>query len=206
MFFSLTSFFTARYFSNNLDLLLEESTSNSAYTSSIKLLVFFLGFLFAFSISHDMINRELEMQTIRLLVTKVTRLEIIGGKFLGVFGFWFVCLTLSFILVSINAKEWFWLDYFIVINFILYVVSLILLISTLVKKTSLSMFLGIMIGVILPIIGFASTIKDHFLLVPIKYISPYYYIIQSGYYLITPLMISTVFILISYVLLKKRDL
>src|SRR5690625_2437275 len=58
--------------------------------SVISLILMVLGFLFAFAISHDLINKEIELKTIRLLITKTSSLKLMLGKFLGTLLFWIV--------------------------------------------------------------------------------------------------------------------
>jgi len=47
--------------------------ASSAYTAAIALVVLVFGFLFVFATSHDLVNKEVELKTIRLLVTKVPK-------------------------------------------------------------------------------------------------------------------------------------
>src|SRR5699024_1856594 len=86
-------------------------TIESAFTSIILFIMFIFGFLFVFSISHDVINKEIELKTIRLLVTKVSRLHIMLGKLLGVLAFWIVVITLSFVIASLFSDVFDWKTY-----------------------------------------------------------------------------------------------
>lgn len=205
VFFTVTSTLSARFFSNN-PALIEDVNSGSVYTSSIKLLIFFCGFLFVFAISHDLINREIDLQTIRLLVTKVSRFDILFGKFVGVMTFWVFALTLSFSLVSLYAKEWFWKDYFTLIIFMVFVVSFVVFLSTIITKPNVTMFLGILLGLVLPILGMVSVFTNKWYLVPFKYFLPYFYIIKAGWFLLIPLLIAIVLLYIGYYVLNRRDL
>ncbi|MDM5292012.1 hypothetical protein QUF81_01825 [Peribacillus simplex] len=205
LFFTLTSFLTASYLSNS-SLLDDQLNSGSAYTSSIKLLVFFFGFLFVFSVSHDLINRELDFQTIRLLVTKTSKFNIISGKFLGILLFWLISITISFIIISLFAHNWFMKDYFITIVFLFYIISFVTFLSTIISKPSVTMFLGILISILAPILGFWAAFSDKWFLIPFKFILPYYYVVKSNYFLIFPLLIGITFLLFSYLIFKRKDL
>ncbi|WP_374120464.1 ABC transporter permease subunit [Neobacillus sp. PS3-40] len=205
LFFTLSSILTAHFLSNQPSLT-NSMHSGSVYTSSIKLLVFFFGFLFVSSISHDVINKELDFQTIRLLVTKTSKGNIIFGKFLGVFLFWVVSTTACFIIVSLYAKQWFFLDYTVVIIFLFFIVTITLFLSTIIAKPGLTMFIGIFIGIIAPILGFWAAFSTKWFLIPFRYFLPYYYVVQSNGYLIFPALFGFILLFISYFIFKRKDL
>ena len=205
LFFTLTSVLTASYLSNNASLLGDQLTG-SAYTSSIKFLVFFLGFLFVFSVSHDLINRELDYQTIRLLVTKTSKLNIILGKFLGVLLFWLISISISFLIISFYAHDWFMKDYITTIVVLFFMVSFVTFLSTIIPKPSVTMFLGILISILAPILGFWAAFSDKWFLIPFKFMLPYYYVVKSNFFLIFPLLIGVGLLLCSYFIFKRKDL
>lgn len=206
LFFTLTSYLTASYLSDNTSLLGDQLNTQSAYTSSIKLLVFFLGFLFVFSVSHDLINRELDYQTIRLLVTKTSKLNIILGKFLGVLLFWIISISISFIIISFYARDWFIKDYIITIIVLFYIISLVTFLSTIIPKPSVTMFLGIIISILAPILGFWGAFSEKWFLIPFKFILPYYYVVKSNFFMIVPLLIGITFLLLSNFIFNRKDL
>lgn len=205
VFFTLTSFLTASYLSDNAQLL-GELNSDSAYTSTIKFLVFFLGFLFVFSVSHDLVNRELDYNTIRLLVSKTSRFNIIIGKMLGSFIFWVCSITISFVVVSIYAKTWFYLDYVTVIAVLFFITSFNVFLSTIVTKPSITMFLGILFGILFPILGLWAAFSDKWYLLPFKYLLPYHYVVESNFYLVGPFLIGILLVATSYMVFKRKDL
>lgn len=204
-FFTLTSFLTASFLSKNTSILGELNTG-SAYTSSIKFLIFFLGFLFVFSVSHDVINKELDYQTIRLLVTKTSKFNIIFGKFLGVLMFWLASVTISFIIVSIYAHSWFTLDYITVLAVLCFIVGLNIFLSTIISKPGVTMFLGIFIGIIAPILGLWAAFSTKWYLFPFRYILPYYYVTKSNGYLILPFVMGIALLYLSYLIFQRKDL
>jgi len=205
VFFTITSFLTASYLSDNAQLL-GELNSDSAYTSTIKFLVFFLGFLFVFSVSHDLVNRELDYNTIRLLVSKTSRFNIIIGKMLGSFIFWVCSISISFIVVSIYAKTWFYLDYVTVIAVLFFITSFNVFLSTVVTKPSMTMFLGILLGILFPILGLWAAFSDKWYLLPFKYLLPYHYVVESNFYLVGPFLIGILLVATSYIIFKRKDL
>ena len=77
--------------------------NTSPFLLSIRFLVGAFGFLFGLALSHDILNREMESQTIRYLVTKTPRINLIAGKSLGIYLFWIFSVTVSFIIISYYA-------------------------------------------------------------------------------------------------------
>ncbi|GGB40501.1 ABC transporter permease subunit [Virgibacillus dakarensis] len=139
LFITFVSYQFAKFADNNqalINKILENGgEEGSVYTAAIALIVLVFGFLFAFAISHDSINREVEMRTMRLLVTKTSRLQILLGKFLGTLLFWVVVISVSFSILLIISGSWFLKDYLQSLIFLFYIVSFVLLISTLIPKT-----------------------------------------------------------------------
>src|SRR5699024_7012550 len=117
---------------------------SAIYTMASALVVLLFGFLFAFAISHDVINKEVELKTIRLLVTKQPRWQVVLGKFLGIFLFWAAVISISFFILTVIAGKWFAKDYVTTLLLVFYMTSFVLLISTMIPKSKLTMFLGIL--------------------------------------------------------------
>src|SRR5690625_6988451 len=79
LFITVAAYQSASYFNSNPsvinEMLFEGVDNNAAYAAVISLILMVLGFLFAFAISHDLINKEIELKTIRLLITKTSCLR-----------------------------------------------------------------------------------------------------------------------------------
>lgn len=179
---------------------------SAVYTIASALVVLVFGFLFAFAISHDVINKEVELKTIRLLVTKQSRWQVVLGKFLGIFLFWAVVISVSFLIMTIIAGKWFTKDYVTALLLVFYMTSFVLLISTLIPKSKLTMFLGILFGIMLPIIGINAMFSDKWYMLLFKYILPYKYVAESAGWLVIPFVIGLVYIAISILWMKRKDL
>src|SRR5690625_5912313 len=82
------------------------------------------------------------------------------GKFLGTLLFWIVTVSISYSIIYFISDSWHTESFLQAIVFIFYVVSLVFLISTIVTKSKLTMFLGIVLGLILPILGLLSITID----------------------------------------------
>src|SRR5699024_3224179 len=128
------------------------------------------------------------------------------GKLLGTILFWLVTVSISFGILSIFAGSWFPKDYFQTILFLFYIVSFVLFISTVIPKTKLTMFLGMILGIGLPILGFMAIGSDTWYLVPFKYILPYYYLDGSFGLMLIPLIIGVIYFLLSVYIMQRKDL
>lgn len=212
LFFTFVSYQSAKFFRGHQALLNEvakgsaEGSGGSVYTAVIALLVLLFGYLFVFAVSHDIINSETEMKTIRLLVSKVSRFQMMTGKLLGVFLFWVVTISISFAVISMISHSWFLKDYLETLIILFYIISLVIFISTVVPKAKITMFLGILLGIALPVINFISLGVDKWYLIPFKYILPFYYLERSPGLMFIPLAFGLVFFLLSVLTIKRRDL
>ncbi|CAM5517432.1 hypothetical protein [Bacillus safensis FO-36b] [Bacillus safensis subsp. safensis] len=56
---------------------------DNAYVGGLMVLLFIAAPLFVTSLAHNVINKEVYSRTVRFLVTKTSRSNIIVGKFLG---------------------------------------------------------------------------------------------------------------------------
>lgn len=77
----------------------------SAAYSSIRLLVFLMGYLFVSILSHSTLNKEIETGSIKFVASKISRNQIILGKLAGIFLFWLICLTSSFVVISLMTRQ-----------------------------------------------------------------------------------------------------
>jgi ABC-2 type transport system permease protein len=196
--FACLSFFMTRYLKGII-----KSDLNGLY-STLKFLVFILGYLFVSTISHDVINREIEMQTIRLIVTKISKKRFLIGKLIGIIIFWFICIFISFSIISISAKMFNIMSFLLIFSCIYYYSCCVIFLSTIINKSTISNFLGIFLGLLLPPLGIYLTTTTNFLKL-LKWLFPYVYIEKSGFYILGPIVIGTVFILISLKILEKKD-
>lgn len=206
IFFTLITFLTSKFFAHN-EFIMSQDHSDSVYTSTIKFLFFFLGFIFIAAVSHDILNKDIEMETIRFLVAKTSRLSIILGKFFGVYIFWMLCLSVCFFITFLFSGKWPLYDYLSISIFLFYAIAFTFLLSITIPKPSLTMLLGIILGFIIPILGIVATFKSNiWYLLPFKYILPYFYILKTGFFMLIPLFIGFLLISISLVMLKRKDL
>ncbi|MFD1412365.1 ABC transporter permease [Oceanobacillus jeddahense] len=187
----------------------EAGLGQDAYVMGLMLLLILAGPLFVTSLSHNIVNKEIDTRTIRFLATKTSRNNIILGKFIGSFLFWTVCITVALLLVIPFSKSFSILNLIQSIILVSYFIGLTLFLSTVIPKPSLSMFLGIIISIVLPVLGLWSTGTDHLLVKAIGYVTPYFYYMQeekSNYYAYFVAFFPILFILLSLFIFRKRDL
>lgn len=187
----------------------ELGLGNDAYAMGLMLLLILAAPLFVTSLSHNIVNKEMDTRTIRFLATKTSRSNIILGKFIGSFLFWVVCITVALILIIPFSKSFSIVNLIQSVIFVSYFISLTLFLSTIILKPSLSMFLGIIISITLPVLGLWSMETDNFFIKAIGYITPYFYYTQEktyNYYTYFVAFFPILFILLSLSIFRKRDL
>lgn len=204
--FIFMAYLMAKFGKNNPALLQNIDKESNPYLAGIRMLVVFFGFLFVLTLSHDTINKEVESQTMRFLVTKISKTSIVVGKYLGILLFWSCCIGISVIVVTCIVKKIFFYEFFKLMAFIAYVVGLNILISTVISKQTYSMFATLIIGVIAPGIGIWSMFSDNKIILIIKYLSPYYYIMQSGWLSFIPCFFSIIMLIFSIFIFRRKDL
>lgn len=208
LFFTFISYKSAEFWRNNPSLvksILHGEKSQSIYTSVIILLILLFGFLLAFAISHDTMSGEMELKTIRLLVTKTSKFNIVAGKMLGSFLFWVVTLSISFVIISCYAGSFLVKDYFRLIALLLYIVCFVLFISSLIPKAKVTMFIGIFLGILLPVLNLFSMVFNKWYLLPFKYLLPFYYLNQSFGYIFIVIALALFLFASTVLAIYRRD-
>ncbi|MDP1418208.1 hypothetical protein Q8G35_07275 [Peribacillus simplex] len=202
----VTSYYSAKF----SDLLMSgiELTAKEAeniHTVGLLTLILLFGQLFVMGLSHDSLNRETHERTIRFLVTRTSRTSIILGKFLGIWLFWLICLTISFLLISIFSQK---IDVFIfsqIMSLLTYQISLTILLSVLIPKPGFTMFLGIMVGLAFPIIGLWVSFTSNVWVSWMKFITPYYYLIREDYTFLVIVLLAGIMLVIANLIFKRRE-
>lgn len=200
--FVLSSYFMSSFVSKNV---VSIGTDTNNYVSVTRLLILLFGFLFVLMLSHDLVSRETSTKTIRFLITKTSRTNIIVGKFLGVAAFWLFSLGISITIVSFFAKDFLWFTFIQLYSFLIFAIGLCLLISTLAKTTGMSMLLGLAVSFIAPVVGIWSMFSEKTWLKPFKLLLPYQYQLKENGLVLIPFIIGLLFISISIWYFKRGD-
>ncbi|WP_130859425.1 ABC transporter permease [Gracilibacillus phocaeensis] len=185
----------------------ELGLGQDAYLMGLMLVLILVSPLFVTSLSHNAINKEIDTRTIRFLATKTSRDQIILGKFIGILLFWSVCIAVALLLIIPFSKTFSFLGLIQSIIFVAYFIGWSLLLSTVISKPALTMFLGIVLAIAFPVLGLWSTGTDKFYIEVIGYITPYFYYTQEEtYYSYFVVIFPILFMLFSLFIFRKRDL
>ncbi|WP_026672966.1 ABC transporter permease [Alkalihalobacterium bogoriense] len=202
----VTAFYSAKY--ADLLTVATELTVNEAenvHTFGILFIILFFGQLFIMGLSHDSINREIYDRTMRFLVTRTSRTSIVLGKFLGTWLFWLICLTVAFLLTSIFSKTFNVFIFSQIMSLLSFQIALAILLSSLITKPGITMFLGIIIGVVAPIFGFWFSLTSNTWIGSMKYLTPYYYLVRDDFTFVIILLLAGSMLLIANQVFKRRE-
>ena len=173
------------------------------YYSGLSIVLLLFGPLFAFALSHDVINREVSSKTIRFLLTRTSHANILIGKLLGVLSFWFLCLVCSYAVIIIYAKHVELYLFLQMMLLLLFSVSLAFLLSVIVSKPFMSMFISIVLGLALPIVGLLLISTDKWWRL-FGYITPYQYLQNDDWKIVFMFLIGSAIIGLTYIVFKRR--
>lgn len=204
--FLITSYYSAK-FSNLLTSGIELSAKETEHihTFGLLTLLFLFGQLFVMGLSHDSINRETHGRTMRFLVTRTSRTSIIFGKFFGIWLFWLICMTISFLLTSIFAQKFEVFIFSQTVSLLAYQIALAILLSVLIPKPGFTMFLGIMVGLAFPIIGFWVSFSSNVWVSWMKFITPFYYLERDDYTFLVIVLLAGIMLVIANLIFKRRE-
>ncbi|MFQ3544470.1 ABC transporter permease subunit [Halobacillus rhizosphaerae] len=197
----------AKLISNFETQLRELGLGNDTYAAALMILLFIAGPLFVTSLANSVVNKEVTSRTIRFLATKTLRKDIILGKFLGHLLFWSICLVSAVLLMFPFSHTFYFSELVQFIVFVSYFIGLTVLLSTTMNSPSLTMFLGITISIALPILGLWSLATENIFVKGISYITPYFYYSQDQtYFSYIVALFTCLFLLLSLLIFRKRDL
>lgn len=202
-----TSYYSAKFagllLTTGIEFTAKEAEGIHFAGISVLLLVF--GQLFVMGLSHDSINRETHERTIRFLITRTSRTSVLLGKFLGAWFFWVICVTISFVVISIFARK---MDVFIfsqAMSLLTYQIALAILLSVLIPRPGYSMFIGVIIGLITPIFGMWVTETSNIWMSWMKYITPYYYLVREDYTVFVIILLAVIMLFIANLIFRRRE-
>ena len=179
---------------------------DNAYVGGLFVILFVAGPIFVTSLSHNIINKEVSSKTIRFLATKTSRENIVLGKFFGNVLFWTTCVLLSLLLIVPFAKTFYFAEFIQSVIFISYFIGLTVLLSVLINKPMLTLFLGIIFAFVFPVLGFWHLASDNLFLKIFSYITPYFYYSQEqSFYAYFVVIFPIVFVLLSLIIMRKKD-
>jgi len=209
LFITFVSYQSANFLYENQEFVSElidiGESEGAIYSLATTFIFIVFGFLFVFAISHNVINKELELKTIRLLVTKVSRIDIVVGKLIGMLLFWISIILVTYGIIFLFAPANYLRELSETVVLFFYIVTFVLFMSTIITKSLLSMFLGVFLSIIFPILGLLSTVFDKWYFILFKYILPFYYLDNVTFHLVFPVLIGCLFIILAITVMERRD-
>lgn len=178
---------------------------DAMYAVGISFAVLSFGPLFVFSLSHDVFNREISGRMMRFLVTKTKRSNIVLGKFIGISMFWLSIIVVAFGLIFIFTQSFDAKVFFETLSVVSVFIGMALVLSLLISKPMLSMFLGVLIGIVYPAISVWSIFSSSWAIKWFRFFSPYYYISEESYLFFVNFGLSALLVIVSVFLFKRRD-
>ncbi|WP_054707346.1 ABC transporter permease subunit [Bacillus sp. JCM 19041] len=123
------------------------------YSASTLILVFFFGFLFVLLLSHDYLNGEMESGTIRLLIVKLPRKQIILGKVIAIHLFWLICLVATYGISAFWSSMFDWQGLIQMYAVVTYAIGICSLLTVLIRRKTTTMIISLALGILIPAIG-----------------------------------------------------
>lgn len=200
-----SAFYVAKNGAELIALFNEGVEDQKIYYSGLSLVLMLFGPLFALALSHDVLNREISGKTLRFLVTRTSRAHILAGKWLGVMGFWVACLIFAYALIIFYARHIEWLLFGQMLLLVLFSVSVAFLLSAVVAKPFVSMFVSTVLGLAIPIASLIVISTDKWWSV-FQYVTPYYYMVEDDWKIVAVFGVSAVLMGLTYSVLKRRVL
>ena len=137
---------------------------NETYAGSffvvIKFAVILLGYLFSSILSHNCINRETGNKSARLVISKVSKVDYIIGKYLANALFWIACFITIYIFLFFRYGKFDLTELITNVIAMLYYNSIVILVSVITQRSISSNFLGLVIGIVLPFLGLLALAKN----------------------------------------------
>ncbi|WP_158232228.1 ABC transporter permease [Sporosarcina sp. P20a] len=175
------------------------------YSIGLSFVIFIFGPLFAFILTHDVMNRDIEQRTMRFLITKIERKKIVLGKVMGHLIFWFTIITISYLLIFILSGYFSFLAFFQSASFISVFVGMALVLSLIISRPIFSSFISILMGIAIPILSLWTMFSDKWTLSILKYASPYKYLEEDNMLFLVNFAFTAVYIVLAIYLFRKRD-
>lgn len=179
---------------------------NETYAGSffviIKFAVILLGYLFSSILSHNCINRETGNKSARLVISKVSKVDYIIGKYLANALFWIACFIAIYIFLFFRYGKFDLTELITNVIAMLYYNSIVILVSVITQRSISSNFLGLVIGIVLPFLGLLTLAKNSLF----KYFFPYAYMLELNITILLLLLIIFFILSIAILIFKRTDL
>lgn len=205
-FITFVSIWAARFTSNNSFFQSEVGGSENSALAGLSFILVILGALFVYILSHDIVNRDIELQRIRLLITKTSRKNIIIGKFLSIWFFWLSVTLVSFVAISILTNTFLIKELVLLWLFLAFHSSVSVMISSLIVNHSFTVIISLFLGLAMPVAGIWSAFNTSNAAQILRYGLPYYPLIESNFSLVISALEVIVMLTVSVIIMERREL
>ncbi|WP_281882978.1 ABC transporter permease [Paenibacillus sp. YYML68] len=205
-FITLISIWAARFITSNALFQSEVGSAESTALAGLSFILVAFGALFVYILSHDIINRDIELQRIRLLVTKTSRRNIVLGKFLAVWLFWLSITTITFVIVSIMTKTFLIQELLLLWVFLAFHTSVVVLVSTLIVNHAYTVMTSLILGIAMPIAGVWSMFNTTAVAQVVRYGLPYYFMSDNHGWLMIAVLEALLMLVVAVKVLERKEL
>lgn len=172
--FFITAFLVS-YYSNRLDF---QFGKTFTLIHLLYGLFAFMTFLFSSILFSGVFAREIENESLRFITPYITRFKIYFAKLLTMITIFLVILSVSlgitFVVASVRTFPIF--DTIVFLLFLVYIQSMILIISLVSPNDRLASIIGLLFSLISPILFILSTVFDNPILNAINWLLPFRYL------------------------------
>ena len=176
-----------------------------SYYLSLSFIFAIFGLIIISIQSNHIISAEEENTTIRLLITKATRLDIVLGKFLGIFLYWVVIVTIQYLLIFFKTGTIYFELYYSLISFIFFGCAFNIFISSISKTIIQSNFISLIVSILLTSIFINKWLSIETNFDWSIFFLPQTYLVEYYNFAILSIFVGLIFILVSYLIIRKRD-
>lgn len=190
--------FSTKYPENNIEV--------SSLYDSFNYLLTIGGYVFITVFSAKTIQTEMNMGNSDNKKKKTYKTKFFLKCYLLKLLYWYSCMIFANIVISIIEKRNYFSNVEYSIVMITYFVSLIFLISSLIVSYKLSVYVSLLAGTFISILGKSTESTSSLMWSRIRCIFPYYYISKEEIYLLIPLVLSAGMACTSLLIFQGKEL
>ncbi|SFF29867.1 ABC-2 type transport system permease protein [Paenibacillus algorifonticola] len=206
LFVTSVSIWAAQYASSSTFLTEASGDSQGTELAGLSFIFILFGALFIYILSHDIVNRDIELQRIRLLITKTSRKNVIVGKFISVFSFWASVTLITFVCISISTQTFYIAPLILLWVFIAFHSGVAIMMSTIITKHSYTVLISLIGGLVIPGVGIWSLFNKSVIAKVLNYALPYYIAMDDYRFIALTVVEVAIMLIISIIVFERKEL
>ncbi|WP_341281489.1 hypothetical protein [Paenibacillus sp. FSL H8-0537] len=206
LFVTSVSILAAQYASSSTFLAEAAGGSQGTELAGLSFIFILFGALFIYILSHDIVNRDIELQRIRLLITKTSRRNVIIGKFISVFAFWASVTLITFACISISTQTFHITPLIVLWVFIAFHSGVAIMMSTIITKHSYTVLISLIGGLVIPGVGIWSLFNKTVIANILSYALPYYIAMDDYRFIALTVVEVALMLIISIIVFERKEL